>query len=253
MNTIPRVIINAGGMGKRLYPLTADKPKCLLEVAGKTIMERQLETLKECGITDISVIRGYQGDKIKFPGIKYYEDPNYRNSNILNGFFCAEPAMIGAFITSYADIIFDKSVIQKLLEDKSNIAIVVDIDWRDYYQNRTKHPLEEAEKVVIRDGKVLKIGKHLTVQEADGEFIGMAKFSEKGAEIFKKEFREVKSAYWGKPFQKASVFERAYLTDMFQELINKGIDIYPVLIKKNWWEMDTAEDLEKVRKIFQTR
>lgn len=250
MNKIPKVIIIAAGMGKRLNPLTDNMPKCLLKIGDKTIMERQLEALKFCGITDAAVVRGYQGDKINFPGIKYYENTDYQNNNILNSLFYAEPEMNGDFIASYSDIIYDKSVVEKLLEDKNDIAVVVDTDWQEYYQGRTKHPLAEAEKVIIQGGKVSKIGKHLTAQESQGEFIGMIKFSERGAEVFKKEFQRVKNQYWGKPFQKTAVFEKAYLTDMIQELIDRGVDVYPVLIQKKWWEIDTEQDLEKVKKIF---
>ena len=63
----------------------------------------------------------------------------------------------------------------------------------------------------------------------------------------------MKSQYWGKPFQQAATFEKAYLTDMLQELIDRGFEVYPVLIKKNWWEIDTEQDLEKVRQIFKGR
>ncbi len=250
MNKILKAIIIAAGMGKRLNPMTNDIPKCLLKIGDKTIMERQLETLKLCGITDTVVVRGYQGNKINFPDIKYYENTNYQNNNILNSLFYAEPEMNGDFIASYSDILYDQSVVEKLLENKNDVAVVVDTDWQGYYQGRTKHPLEEAEKVIIKDGKVLKIGKHLTAEESQGEFIGLVKFSEKGAEIFKREFQRVKNEYQGKPFQKSAIFEKAYLTDMLQELIDRGVDIYPVLIKKEWWEMDTEQDLEKVKKIF---
>lgn len=251
MNKNFKAVIIAAGMGIRLKPLANNKPKCLLKIGGKTIMERQLETLRLCGITDIVVIRGYKKEKINFPGIKYYENTNYQNNNILNSLFYAQPEMDRAFITSYSDILFDKSVVEKLLEDKNDIAVVVDTDWREYYQGRTKHPASEAENVIIRDGKVVEIGKHVTAEEAHGEFIGMVKFSEKGAEIFKKEFQRVKNQYWSKPFQKAATFEKAYLTDMLQELIDRGFAVYPVLIQKNWWEIDTDQDLKKVRKIFE--
>lgn len=253
MSKTNKAIIIAAGMGKRLRPLTDDKPKCLLDVGGKTIMERQLETLKLCGINDTAVIRGYRADKINFAGIKYYENPNYQNNNILNSLFCAQDAMNGSLIVSYSDILYDRSVIEKLLEDQHDIAAVVDTDWQEYYQGRIGHPLEEAEKVMIQNGKVARLGKKVKAEEADGEFIGMIKLSGQGAEIFKKEFQRVKEEYGGKPFHEAVVFEKAYLTDMLQELVDRGIDVYPVLIRKNWWEMDTVEDLEKVRKIFKNR
>ena len=252
MNKITKAIIIAAGPGSRLNSITNGKPKCLLKIGGKTIMERLLETLRLCGITDISVIRGYQGKKINFPGLKYYENINYQNNNILNSLFYAEPAMTGEFIVSYSDILFDKSVVEKLLKNKNNISLVVDTDWQEYYQGKTMHPITEAENVIIQDGKIFKIGKHLTADESHGEFIGLAKFNEEGGEFFKREFQRAKNKHLGKPFQKANIFEKAYLTDMFQELIDRGFEVQSVMIQKNWWEIDTEQDLRKVKKIFET-
>lgn len=245
-----KAIIIAAGPASRLNPLTNDKPKCLLKIAGKPILEHQIDTLKSCGITDISVIKGYKKEKINYPNLKYYINDNYQNNNILNSLFYAKKEMDSEFIVMYSDILFDKSVVEELLKSQKDISIVVDTDWQEYYQGRTKHPIEEAENVIIQNGKIFKIGKHLKAEESDGEFIGMAKFSKKGGEVFKKEFQRVKNKYWDKPFQKAETFEKAYLTDMLQEIIERGIDVYPVKIQKNWWEIDTDQDFEKVKKIF---
>lgn len=250
INPIKKAIILAAGRGNRLSPITDDKPKCLLKIKGKTILERQLEVLRAYGINDISVVRGYKKELINYPDIKYYENTDYLNNNILNSLFYAEKEMDDEFIAAYGDILYDKSVVEKLLKSRKDISLVVDVDWQGYYRRRTKHPIEEAENVIIQNGKILKIGKHLTADESQGEFIGMAKFSKKGAEIFKREFQRAKDKYWGKPFQKAETFEKAYLTDMFQELIYQGIDISPVKIQKNWWEIDTNQDFKKVKKIF---
>ena len=252
MSKTSKAIIIAAGPSSRLSPITDDKPKCLLEIGGKTILERQLRVLRECGISNISIVRGYKKELINYPDIKYYENTNYQNNNILNSLFYAEKEMEGDFIISYSDILYDKSVVEKLLRSKKDIFLIVDTDWQEYYQGRTKHPITEAENVIIRGGKILKIGKHLTADESDGEFIGMAKFSGRGGEIFKREFQRAKNKYWEKPFQKAETFEKAYLTDMFQELIDRGLEVHPAKIKKNWWEIDTDQDFKKVKKIFET-
>jgi len=245
-----KAIIIAAGIGSRLKPLTNDKPKCLLEIAGKSILEHQIDILKSCGIIDISVIKGYQKEKINYPNLKYYINDNYQNNNILSSLFYAEREMNNEFIVMYSDILFDRSVIEKLLKSKNDISVVVDTDWVGYYDNRTEHPIEEAENVVIHGEKVIKIGKHLTAQESNGEFIGMAKFTEKGGQIFKREFQRVKNSYSGMPFQKSKTFGKAYLTDIFQELVDQGIEVCSVNIQKNWWEIDTQQDFEKVKKIF---
>lgn len=266
MSKVSKVIINAGGRGIRLSPLTDSKPKCLLNISGKTILQRQIEIFRACDITDISIIRGHKKEKINLPQpvctrlllpaqaggqadrIKYYDDKEC--TGMLTGLFNAEKEMKGEFIIVYSDILFDKGVVEKLIKSSQDISIVVDTDWQDYYQGRTEHPVEEAENVIIRDDKIIKIGKHLTEKESDGEFIGMIKFSGQGGNIFKSEYYKAKTKYWDKPFQKAEIFQKAYWTDMLQELIDNGIDIYSVEIKQKWWEIDTVQDLKKVRRVF---
>lgn len=245
-----KAIIIAAGRGNRLNSLTKERPKCLLKINGKTILERQLKMLRICGIDDIIIIRGYKAEMINFPGVKYYENRNYLTNNILNSLFYAERELRGEIIVLYSDILFNESVVKKLLENKKDISVIVDINWKDSYQGRTKHPIEEAENVIIEDNKIKKIGKHITVKEANGEFIGIVKFNKKGSQILKKEFKRLREKYWGKPFQKAKSFEKAYLTDMLQELIDRGIKVYPVEIRRKWWEIDTKQDLERVKKIF---
>jgi len=246
-----KAIIIAAGQGSRLMPITNDKPKCLLEVKGKTIMQRQLETLRRCGINDIVVVRGYKGEMIDYQGIRYYENTNYKNNNILRSLFYAESEMDDEFVFSYSDIIFEPGVLEKLLQNQADISLVVDVDWLVYYEGRYQHPVEEAELVMVENNKVTKIGKD-TVKptEAYGEFIGLAKFTKRGAEILRSNYQRVVTKYHGKPFQQAASLEKAYLTDMIQELIDTGYVIHNTDIKGGWIEIDTPEDLEKARSLF---
>lgn len=252
-NRIKKAIIIAAGLGSRLEHLTNDKPKCLLEVAGKSLLQHQIDTLKSSNITDISVIKGYKKEKINYRGLKYYINNDYQNNNILNSLFYAEPEMNDAFIIHYSDILYRKEVVERLLTSQGDISVVIDINWQDYYLGRTDHPIEEAEKVIFdANNQVVKIGKILVKKEANwGEFIGMAKFTKKGAEIFKRHFHQAKKLYWDKPFQRASSFQKAYLTDMFQEMIDLGVPINCVIIAKGWIEIDTVQDFRKAEKMLQ--
>ena len=78
-----KAIIVAAGPSNRLLPITNEKPKCLLEVGGQTVLERALKALRENGIENIVVVRGYHSDLINYPNITYYQNPNFRNNNIL--------------------------------------------------------------------------------------------------------------------------------------------------------------------------
>jgi len=242
-----KALIIAAGLGSRLKKHTKNLPKCMLDFGGKTLLQRQLEAYKKCYIDDISLVRGYKKEKINYKGIKYFENDDYKNNNILNSIFYAEKVINGNIIISYSDILFNSSVVQRALDANHDISVVVDIDWRGYYVGRKDHPISEAENVVFNsNNEVEKIGKINTGnEEVHGEFIGMIKLSNRGAEIFKQHFNRLKKIYWNKPFQRAKIFQKAYLTDFIQELVDIGIKVHCVIIESGWKEIDTVEDYKK--------
>ena len=242
-----KALIVAAGLGSRLKKHTENLPKCMLDFGGKTLLQRQLDAYKKCDINNISVIRGYKKEKINYKGIKYFENNDYKNNNILNSIFYAEKNINGNIVISYSDILFDKSVVRRLIDSNYDISVVVDIDWRGYYVGRKDHPISEAENVIFNsNNEVEKIGKINTGnEEVHGEFIGMIKLSSLGCEIFKQQFNRLKKIYWDKPFQRAKIFQKAYLTDFIQELVDIGIKVHVVIIESGWKEIDTVEDYRK--------
>ncbi len=242
-----KALIIAAGLGSRLKKHTENLPKCMLDFGGKTLLQRQLDAYKKCGVKDISLIRGYKKEKINYKGIKYFENTDYKNNNILNSVFYAEKIINGNIIISYSDILFDSSVVKRTLDSDHDISVVVDIDWRGYYVGRKDHPISEAENVIFNsNNEVEKIGKINTGnEEVHGEFIGMIKLSDRGTKIFKEHFHRLKKIYWNKPFQRAKIFQKAYLTDFIQELVDIGIKVHCVIIESGWKEIDTVEDYKK--------
>jgi len=250
-----KALIVAAGLGSRLKKHTENLPKCMLDFGGKTLLQKQLDAYRNCGVEDISVIRGYKKEKINYKGLRYFENTDYRNNNILNSIFYAEKIINGNIIIAYSDILFDSSVVQRTLNSNHDISVVVDIDWRGYYIGRKDHPVTEAENVIFNsNNEVEKIGKiNTSSQEVHGEFIGMIKLSNRGAEIFKQQFNRLKKTYWNKPFQRAKTFQKAYLTDMIQELVDIGVKVHCVIIESGWKEIDTVEDYQKALKVFKKK
>ena len=239
-----KCLIVAAGLGSRLKGHTEENPKCMLDFGGKTLLQRQLSSYKENGIEDISLVRGYKKNKIKYKGIKYFDNNDYKDNNILNSIFYGEEVINGNIIIAYSDILFESTVVKRLMESDHDISVVVDIDWRGYYVDRKDHPLSEAENVIFNsNNEVVKIGKIASdKEEVHGEFIGMIKLNHRGCEILKQNFHRVKRLYWNKPFQRAKIFQKAYLTDMIQELVDIGIKVHCVIIERGWKEIDTVED-----------
>lgn len=250
-----KAIIVAAGPGTRLLPFTENKPKCMLEVGEKTILQRMLEVLRENGVTDIVMVKGYKSDAINYPNIKYYYNPNYLENNILASLFYAEKEMRDGFIFSYSDILYSTGVLRKLLQSKEDMSLVIDVDWAQRYKGRTLHPIDEAELVVVEDSKVVKISKFMNPAIAYGEFIGLAKFTRKGVETLIRNYKRIRANKWcgfkaHHRFQDAVSIDKAYLTDMLQELINRGYPIHSVDINGGWLEIDTSQDLQIARRIW---
>ena len=250
-----KAIIIAAGSGVRLKEVAKEKPKCLLEINGKSILEHQLDVYRGENIRDIVIVRGYQADKINVPGAKYYLNDNFKNNNILNSLMYAQEAMSGDMVVSYSDIIFGSSVLKALLNAKDEIAVIMDTGWEKHYQGRSGHPISEAEKITCdQQGFIKHIGKKLGSAEViGGEFIGLFKCQGKGVELFKKLFHQAKREYNKKPFIKASVFDQAYITDFFQYMVTQGVPIRCIPVDGGWYEIDTVEDLQRVEKKLHER
>lgn len=248
-----QAIIIAAGPSSRLRPFTEDTPKTLLKIEGKTILQRILECFRNCGINDIAIVRGYKKEEITLPNITYFDNDNYENNNILESMFYAEKAMDEGFIFSYCDILYSKEVVQKLLEAPHDINLIIDTAWAKRYEGRTDHPTDEAELALVENGLVSRLSKFYNPDVAYGEFIGLAKFSKKGAEILRRNYyrsKENKTCKFEGRFHDATNFELAYLTDMVQELIFRGFPVHSVDIEGEWVEIDTAQDFEYAKNMI---
>jgi len=248
-------IILAAGPSSRLRPLTNDSPKTLLEIEGKSLLQRLFDVQRSCGINDIAVVRGYLKEHIDFPNITYFDNNDYMDNNILVSLFYAEEFMDGpdGFIFSYCDILYSKEVVQKLLDSPHDISLIIDTAWAKRYEGRTAHPTDEAELACVEKGKVTQLSKFFNPDAAYGEFIGLAKFSQKGAELLRRNYHRARQNKWTKfngRFHDATNMEYAYLTDMIQELIERGYPVHSVDIQNNWVEIDTMQDFEYAKNMI---
>jgi L-glutamine-phosphate cytidylyltransferase len=250
-----KAIIIAAGMGKRLMPYTKNRPKCMLEIGGKPLIKHQTDSLASLGIKEIYIIKGYKQEAFDIykSDFNYYVNDNYQNNNILESLFYAEPEISGDVVILYSDIIFNKRVVEKLLESKEEISIVADVDWEANYIGRQDHPITEAESVIFdTNGYVQKIGKALGVDKdlISGEFIGMLMLRGDGANTLKSLYHKSRKKYQQGPFQKAMTFSKAYMTDMIQELVDCSVKVSCVQIRNGWKEIDTMEDYQSATELY---
>lgn len=246
-----KAIIIAAGSGNRLGEFGKKLPKSLLDINGKTILERQVSIFRKNDLKDIVVVTGYNKEKFNFKKNIYIYDSDYIHHEILGSLMVARDYIKDEVLIIYSDILFEETILQQVLKSKSDIGIAVDLEWEKSYVDRTDNPKSEAENVLLDNtGSLLQIKKN--IQSADGkvgEFLGIIKLSSKGSEIFVNKFDALKNSHTGK-FHSAPSLQRAYLTDMIQELVDSKVVVTPILISGKWYEIDTIQDLEKVRMLF---
>ena len=157
-------IILAAGKGKRLSPLTNDKPKCLVELFGKPFLEWQIETFQNSGITDITIVSGYKSDLINFPETTILKNEKYDSTNMVETLFYAKEKMLDSTIVSYGDIIFEKNVLESLIDSPDDISVIIDKQWKELWRKRFQDPLSDAESLVIEDGRIVEIGQKVNLE-----------------------------------------------------------------------------------------
>ena len=182
-----KAIILGAGQGKRLLPLTSDRPKSTIELAGRSMLDWQIEQFTQCGINEIFVVTGFKArvleDEIAaireiYPGCKIRSifNPFYAVADNLVSCWMARQVMDGDFVLINGDTIFHANVLKRLLSNPS-APITLAIDKKEHYD-------EDDMKVHLDGTTLLEIGKNLTTDRIGGESIGMLYFQGSGAKIF---------------------------------------------------------------------
>lgn len=248
-----KAIILAAGEGKRLHPMTKNIPKCMVKLFGKSLLEWQLEAFRSCNITDISVVKGYCSDVINFLNINYFENKKFDKTNMVETLFCAKEKLTDSVIVSYGDIIFEKKILEKLINSKENFSVVVDRNWENYWKIRFDNPLEDAESLTLdEENYIQNIGQKVNnINQMAGQYIGLMKFQESGLDYLKEFYEEMRSkAEIGiNPLNPSIPFEKSYMTDFLQGLIIAGCKLKAVLVDNGWLELDSLHDYEIYEKM----
>jgi choline kinase len=250
-----KAIILAAGMGDRLRPLTNNKPKCMVELFGKSIIERQIEIFRSCQIDEIIVITGYQSQLINLKNVTYYSNPKFKTTNMVETLFCAKEKLTDSVIISYGDIIFEKYILEKLIASQEDFSIVVDKNWEKYWKMRFENPLDDAESLVLdKDNFITDIGKKVeNLSDICGQYIGLMKFQNLGLislnEFYKKTKEKAKNGI--NPLNPDLPFERSYMTDFLRGLISENYKLKSIMIENGWLEVDTINDYNLYHELYQ--
>lgn len=226
-----QAIIMAAGKGNRLKNLTGGKPKSFLEIKGKKLIEYNLRLLQKYQINDIIIVTGYQSESFEaftanMNNIRLIYNPFYEMVNVLGSFYMGMTELHEDFIYLHADTLCEPIIFEKLVHPEADIVLPIDYKKCD----------NEAMKVRSHNGKIVQITKQMPLDQAEGEFIGMAAFK-----------KEVLPSLKEKTIQLMK--EKAF-TDYFESAIQRLIDEENFLIKSIpvngifWSEIDFIQDYE---------
>jgi len=233
-------IILAAGQGSRLRPLTEDRPKCLVELAGRSLLERQLETFAALGIERVTIIGGYRAEQLP-ADVRVIVNPRYESTNMVESLFCAQALMSGEndVIVSYGDIVFEPQVLARLCDSTAEVAVVVDRAWRQLWEARMEDCLRDAETLKLaEDGRIIELGKKArSFDEIQGQYIGLIKFRAGWAVHLPKIYRTLLDIH-------GPAAQTMYMTDFLQHLIDSGWRVQSVPVDGGWLEVDTLRDLQ---------
>ena len=245
-------IILAAGSGLRLGKYTHDIPKALVDVNGKSILERQISLLRKHKVNEIFVVTGYKKEKYVLKDVEYFFNSKYSETEQLTSMMTARRKIFGDVLIIFGDIIFDSNILKQVLTSNYDITVPIDIDWEKSYEERSDNPKSLADKILISQNKIVQISaKEISLEPKNkvGEFLGIIKLSTNGSRILVKKYEELEKLHTGK-FHDADSLEKAKLVDILQELIDSKIEIFPSIICGKWCEIDTPKDLERAKKIF---
>lgn len=234
-------VILAAGMAKRLRPLTDERPKCLLKVGERTLLQRTVDGLIAAGITEFVVVTGYRANMIRdfltenYPSltIHFIDNPDYAHNNNIFSLWLTRPYTDGReFLLMDSDILCDPAVIPEVMKAEGSALAL------------NRHELGEEEMKIVADaqGRITEISKTCRPEDAAGESVGIEKMT---ADYSTALFRELEQ-----------MIEREGLIDIFYEraferLIPQG-HTFRIVDTTSFFsiELDTPEDFENAKRLI---
>lgn len=237
-----KAIILSAGRGKRLLPMTEDKPKCLMPINGHTLLEEQLDSLIACGVTDIAVVVGFGAelvediiDRRRTKGVQIQPvlNPFFKVSDNLASCWMARAHMAEDFLLLNGDTLFKPEILKHLL-DSPEAPVTVTIDQKAEYD-------DDDMKVQLEDDWVMTVSKQLPPDMVNGESIGLLYLRGSGPKLFTATLDEAVRGQRGISGWFLKAIDQMAKMGAVKSCSIKGM---------TWAEVDTPEDLENAQALF---
>jgi len=243
-----KVIIPAAGdptFEESLKEITKYSPVAMLDISGKSILQRNVELLYDININDITVITGYYRDCFNVEGVKYISNKDYKTNSQIDSIM--KGLLDTNSIILFSDILFDKEILLRLLDYEKDIILVIDSDVSnrghsiDYVVAETP-PTNHGRKISRKKlNRVNKIGKDISFSTVNFEFIGISYFSKNGVDILKKTYTSLLSTSNKNDIDFLSVI---------QNIIDQGITVYGLEVNGGWIEVRSFENYAEAYSVY---
>jgi L-glutamine-phosphate cytidylyltransferase len=231
-----RGIILGAGRGSRMQGLTAEQPKCLTVLAGRTLLDWQIDALKRAGVSEIAVVRGYRAEMLSNPSFATFDNPRWSETNmVMSLLYASKWLQQDTCIVSYSDIVYKAEIVSALAASDASIAITYDRLWHQLWSDRFANPLEDAETFrTDGTGRLVEIGaRAASLEEIQGQYMGLLKFTPDGWSQVETYVNSLPSADQ----------DKLDMTSLLRRLLAMGAEIGTVPVQGGWCEVDSESDL----------
>lgn len=238
-----RALILAAGRGSRMRELTQSHPKALVELNGRSLIQRQLDALRQGGATEIGIVTGYRASCFEGMADRSFFNSKWENTGIVASLRCAAPWLeAGPVLVSYSDIFYSASTVMALRNATGSLVVCYDPDWLKLWSMRFSDPRSDAETFELNDdGHVVDIGRSLKGRELPrGQYMGLFRIEPSG-------WRQLISALDALPECNRIVVD---MTTLLREAINRGATVHPVENHGPWGEIDCPEDIKVFERLY---
>ncbi len=245
-DTGPRAIVLAATRGDALGPLTEDQPKCMVEIRGQPLLRRLVTTFRDCGVRDVTVVRGFRKETVDLPNIATIDNDEFETTGEAASLACAMDHLEGDCVIAYGDILFRRYILDNILEADGDIVVGVDALWRERTEQdstRLRDLVEATQRFspsYLEDDPVrlIGVGADIAPERICGEWVGLARLTPRGAERVRAELEAMRAD---------GTLSNASLPDLFTRLAAADDAPRIVYVTGHWLDVDDAFDLAKAR------
>jgi phosphoenolpyruvate phosphomutase len=258
------VILTAGDHGDAasMRDLATEVPLSALDVSGKSLLRRQVETLAQAGVRDVTVVTGYRHESVECDGVELVHNPDWATTGEAASLMRVvdDPAapVDQRTLVVYGDVLFDAELLSRVLKADAELTVVVDRgeQHRDGRDGKRRDLVQLAAapapgRRFLTNGEtrpLRRIGKRLD-GTVDGEFTGIALLDAAGWKSLRSRYHELLDAVPRKPLHEAPSADRAALTDLLQERIDDGGSVSCLEVTSGWIEIHSFEDYQSACKL----